>query len=899
MADQNIRPGVARLFRLALGRRESAESDANCEIAFHFEERERQLVARGLSAADARLEARRRFGDIETVRNSFITSSTRVQKRTALRERWMEVWQDIRFAFRSLRRSPSFVAVAIACLTLGIGANVAIFAVVDGVLTNVAIFAVVDGVLIKPLPYRSPEQLVRVWSNGMVPPGIFEIVKRESQSFSQLEGAEGGRQASLTDNRTPARVVVSHVTAGLFDLLGTRPLLGRAFDANENEASTARTALISYALWQSRFGGDSSVVGRSVRLDGVATTIVGVMPGEFAFPAASVQVWVPAKFVRTSPSYWWSTYFALVGRLKPGVSAEQARAEAATVFPNARTGFPMRMPDGWGRGADVAPLDESMVKSAKPTIVLLYAAVALVLLVACVNVAGLYLGRALKREREIAVRTALGAGRARIARLLFTESALVAAAGATAGLVFAWFLLRALVTLLPADTPRVSEITLGGRALILTVLLSVGTALLFGLLPVLRAGRASGMAVLRSDVRAGSSKLAGKASYLLAVAQVSLAVTLVTCAGLLIKNLWQLQQVSLGFNTTNVVATTIPLPSFPNDTASRAPQFYDAVLQQARQMPGVLSVAIASSLPFGDGIQSAAMEVEAHPTPPGGAPSMPQLSAVSVDFFRTLSIPLVAGRLLTDADREGSTRVGVIDEAAARSLWPNGNAVGQRIRFVWNRDWITVVGVVGNVKRDSLSSAFAPSLYVPARQGFPRDMRLIVKSAAPLQANAVAIRAAVANVDGTVPIGEVRLLSSIVNGSAARERFVALLLASFGAVALLLGAVGIYGVVSASVARRTREIGVRMALGASKARVLRNVLQQSLAMSAVGVVLGIAGALAGLTLLRNILVGVSVLDTWVVAGVVLLLTAVSLSAALAPALRASRVDPLSAIRAND
>ncbi len=434
---------------------------------------------------------------------------------------------------------------------------------------------------------------------------------------------------------------------------------------------------------------------------------------------------------------------------------------------------------------------------------------------------------------------------------------------------------------------------------ILTVLLSVGTALLFGLLPVLRAGRASGMAVLRSDVRAGSSKLAGKASYLLAVAQVSLAVTLVTCAGLLIKNLWQLQQVSLGFNTTNVVATTIPLPSFPNDTASRAPQFYDAVLQQARQMPGVLSVAIASSLPFGDGIQSAAMEVEAHPTPPGGAPSMPQLSAVSVDFFRTLSIPLVAGRLLTDADREGSTRVGVIDEAAARSLWPNGNAVGQRIRFVWNKDWITVVGVVGNVKRDSLSSAFAPSLYVPARQGFPRDMRLIVKSAAPLQANAVAIRAAVANVDGTVPIGEVRLLSSIVNGSAARERFVALLLASFGAVALLLGAVGIYGVVSASVARRTREIGVRMALGASKARVLRNVLQQSLAMSAVGVVLGIAGALAGLTLLRNILVGVSVLDTWVVAGVVLLLTAVSLSAALAPALRASRVDPLSAIRAND
>lgn len=883
MPERNIRPGVARLFYLALRRRTNVESEADYEIQFHLEERTRQLEMQGLSAIDARLEAARRFGDMKSARDSYLTASTRTEHKAAMREKISDVLQDIRFALRSLRRSPSFVAIAIACLTLGIGANV-------------AIFAVVDGVLLKPLPYRNPEQLVRVWSTGAVPAGVFEIVKRESKSYAGLEGAEGGRQVSLTDDRGPARIVVSNVTAGLFDLLGTKPLIGRSFDANENESSIARTALISHALWQSRFGGDSSIVGRTLRLDGIATTIVGVMPARFAFPSADVQLWTPSKFVRSSPAYWWSTYFTLIGRLKPGMTPARAGAEAALVFPIARAAFPMRMPDDWARTVDVAPLDDSMVKSARPTIVLLYAAVALVLLVACVNVAGLYLGRTLLREREIAVRTALGAGRARIARLLLTESLMVAVAGAVFGLAFAWFSVRALVSMLPADTPRVADIALGGRAVALTMMLTVSTALVFGLLPILRAGRAGGMSTLRSDVRSGSSKFAGKASYTLAVLQVSLAVTLVTGAGLLIKSLWQLQHTALGFNTANIVATAIPIPSFPNDTATRAPRFYEAVLEQARRMPGTESVAIASSLPFGDGITSAAMEVEAHPTPPGGVPALPQLSAVSADYFRVLGIPLVAGRLLTDADREGSLRVGLVDEVAARTLWPNGSAIGQRIRYVWSKDWITVVGVVGSVKRDSLSSAPAASLYLPVRQDFARPMRLIVKSSAGLEASASAMRDVVSGIDATVPIGEVRLLQTIVNGSAARERFVALLLSSFGAVALILGAVGIYGVVSASVARRTREIGVRMALGASKANVLRGVLEQSLAMSAVGVVLGIGGAVASVSLIRSMLVGVSVLDVSVLAGVVVLLAGVSVCAALAPALRASRVDPLTAIR---
>lgn len=557
----------------------------------------------------------------------------------------------------------------------------------------------------------------------------------------------------------------------------------------------------------------------------------------------------------------------------------------------------MRMPDDWGRNVNVSALQESVVKSARPTMILLYGAVGLVLLVACVNVAGLYIARTILRAREIAVRSALGAGRARIARLLLVESGIVAIAGALFGLAFAWLVLRGLVAVLPTDTPRLAEIAIDGRVLGMTLLLSVGTAVVFGLLPMLRVTRRDVASALRSDNRSGSSRVTARASWMLAVAQVSLAVTLVASAGLFVKSLWQLQNVELGFATNNVFSTQIPLPAFPNDTASRTPQFYEAVLQQARAIPGVTSVALASSLPFGDGIQSAAMMTEAHPTKPGDVGPMPQFSSVSADYFRVLNIPLVSGRLLNDADRAGTERVGVIDEAGARVLWPEGNVIGQRIRFVWNQEWFTIVGVVGNVKRDSLSSQSQPSLYLPSAQAFPRQMRLVLRSTLAPATLSSSLRAAVARVDATVPVGETLPLTKIVNGSAARQRFAALLLAAFAITALLLGAVGIYGVINASVVQRTREIGVRMALGASKRNVLRTVLEQSLVISAAGVVFGLIGAMASARLLRGLLFGVGIADVTVLLGVIVLLAIVSVGAALAPALRASRVDPLTAIRA--
>ncbi|MEO7361452.1 MAG: ABC transporter permease [Gemmatimonadaceae bacterium] len=883
-APGNIRPGVGRVFQLATRKRDGVANEASDEVLFHLQERQEQLIAQGLNETAARTEAERRFGNVVAAKDSLVVSSERLHRRNAWKESFSSVALDVQFALRSLRRSPSFVAIALACLTLGIGANV-------------AIFAVVDGVLLKPLPFQNPSQLVRVWGDAGVPSGIYEIIERESKSYAMLEGAERALQQSMTGIGEPTRVMVSQTTAGIFNALGVSAVVGRAFDPGDNEVSAPQRAVLSHANWRSRFGGDSSVVGKTVKLDGVSRTIAGVMPPQFSFPDASVQLWVPASFARTSPGYWWTTYFTLIGRLKPGVTVEQARTEAAVVFPRARSAFPMRMPDRWGANVDVIPLQESVVKASRSTMVLLYGAVGLVLLVACVNVAGLYIARTILRSREIAVRTALGAGRARIARLLMVESALIAVMGAASGLAFASLLLRGLVSVLPSDTPRLAEIAIDGRVLAMTLVLSVGTAVIFGLLPLLYVARRDFASALRSDSRSGSSRVTARASWALAVAQVALAVTLVASAGLLVKSLWQLQSVDLGFATTNVLSAEIPLPAFANDSAARTPQFYDAVVQQARAIPGVTAVAIASSLPFGDGIQTAAMETEAHPAKPGEVGPLPQLSSVSADYFRVLNIPLLRGRMLNDADRSNTLRVGVIDEAGARAFWPNGEAIGQRIRFVWDKEWFTIVGVVGNVKRDSLSSQSQPSLYLPSSQTFARPMRVVIQSSLPAAIIGSSLRAAVARVDATVPVGETVPLSRIVNGSAARQRFAALLLAAFGITALLLGAVGIYGVVNASVQQRTREIGVRMALGATKQNVLRTVLEQSFVISGVGVVVGFAGSLASAKLLRGLLFGVSATDFTVLSAVVVLLAVVSVGAALAPALRASRVDPLTAIRA--
>jgi len=876
---------MRRLFRLPSSARQ-VDADVDAEVAFHLDERVRALVAGGMTPDDAAAHAAREFGDVRAARAELRAIDRRHVHRAARADWWDALLRDARFAGRSLGRQPLFLVSAVLTLALGIGANA-------------AIFSVVDAVLLKPLPYGTPDRLVRVWPEGKVPLGAYDIVAARSRAYRGLGGAESGRDVSLTGNGAPERVTLSLVTPNLFDVLAVRPALGRVFRAGESAAGSGRVVMLGDALWRTRFGGDPRVVGTTVTLDGAAYQVVGVMPRGFRFPNADVQLWSVATADVRSADYWWGTYLALVGRLAPGVTPGAARAEANVVLAHARESFPMRMPDGWGRDVDVVPLRDALVGSARPTLLVLLAAVTLVLLVACVNVATLYAERAAAREREIAMRAALGAGRGRIARQLLTESVLVAALGAAAGFALGAALLRGLVALLPPGTPRVEEIGVDLRVVAVTAALAVASGLAFGLLPARRAARQDVHAALRGGARASAAAGAGRAPRSLVVAQIALAVVLVSGAGLLIKSFWRLQAVTLGFRTEQVLTAEVARPIVTADTTARVHAFYDAVLERVRAIPGVRSAAVASGLPFGGGAYFVATAIEGHPTPPGTEPPLPILASVDGALLPTLGIPLRRGRALAPEDREGAPLVALIDEEAARRFWPGEDPIGRRIRYVWTPDrWLTIVGVVGTVRRDSLSAAPSPSLYVPMHQANAVAMRLVVRTDAGLdpESFAPALRAAVAAVDAAVPVGAVQPLRGVVSASAARPRFVTTLLGAFATVAVLLGAVGIYGVVAAGVARRRREIGVRLALGATRGRVLRMVLREGLTVTLAGVGLGLLGAAAAGGALRAWLFGVEPWDPTVLLLVPALLAMVSIGASVGPARRAAKVEPAGVMR---
>ncbi|AHG87869.1 permease [Gemmatirosa kalamazoonensis] len=872
-----------RLFRLPWSPRQ-IDDDVETEVAFHLDARVRELTAAGASADAARDQAAREFGDVRAARAELRAIDRARVRRVRLGDWWDGLRQDLRFAARSLRRRPLFLASAVLTLALGIGANA-------------AIFSVVDGVLLKPLPYAAPGRLVRVWPTGKVPLGIYDLLVAQSRSYRGLAGAETGREVSVTDEGEPARLVVSLVTPNAFDVLGVRPALGRAFAPDARDPGRGHAVVLSDALWRTRYGSDPRVVGRTIRLDGVAHTVLGVMPRDFRFPNGDVQLWSVPTATRASPDYWWGTYLALVGRLAPGVTPAQARAEANVLLDRARSAFPVRMPDGWGHDVDVVPLRDAVVGSARPTLLVLLGAVSLVLLVACVNVATLYAERAAGRTREIAVRASLGAGRRRIARQLLTESVLVASLGAAAGFALAALAVRGLVALLPPGVPRVEEIGIDLRVLGVTAALATLSGLAFGLLPALRASRQDAQAALRGG--ASGHAAAASAPRALVVAQVALAVVLVSSAGLLMKSFWRLRQVELGFRTERVLTATVPNPIVASDTLARVRAFYDAALERVRAVPGVRAAAFANGLPFGGGAYFTAMAVEDHPTPPGVEPPLPVVTWSTGDYLQALGIPLLRGRALAPTDREGTPRVGLVDEEAARRFWPGEDPIGRRVRYVWDpTSWITIVGVVGTVRRDSLSAAAAPSLYVPMRQAIARPMRLVVRAQASTDPATLAraLRAAVASVDPSVPVGEVTTLDDVVSDSAARPRFTMTLLAAFALVAVLLGAVGIYGVVAAGVARRRREIGVRLALGASAGRVRGMVLREGGTLAAAGVVAGLVGALAAGRLLRGLLFGVAPADPLVLLAVPVVLAVVALAATVIPARRAARVEPLVVMR---
>jgi len=887
-------PGIRKLLRRPPAAH-AVEREVDDELTFHLETRIDTLVSRGMTRQAADLQARKEFGDLRAARDE-IAAIDRGRVARERRADWREaLMQDARFATRALLGRPSFLVIASVTLGLGIGANA-------------AIFSVVDAALLKPLPYAEPNRLVSVWPGGAMMPGIFVQVRDGTRTLDPIAGYSGGAAVSMTGAAEPARLVQSEVTSRFFDVLGSRAAIGRTIFAGEDQPGRDRVVVLGHALWQQRFGGDRNVIGRSVVVDGIPRTIIGVMPAGFRFPSPAVDFWVPVS-LDASPAnigkYWGMSHLNVIGRLRRGVTVAQAQEEVAVLVDRSRSSFPWRMPDEWGKGVTVVPLERKVVGDVGPMLMVLFGSVAVVLLIACVNVANLLLGRAAAREREIAIRASLGAGRGRIVRQLLTESVLLGLVGGALGLIVAAAGVRGLLFLIPPGMPRVAEVTIDTRVLAFTMLTALATGLGFGLVPALRASRPTLQAVFGATRNAGGTLARRRLSELLVVAQIALGVILVAGAGLLIKSFWRLHQVELGFRPEQVIAADIPIPAFPSDSVVRARAFFDRVLEQVREIPGVRSAAIASVLPFGGvgSMQSSfAADIEAHPVPPGGSVPMLVRTVVSDDYFRTMGIPLLRGRSFTVADRDSTPAVAVVDELTANRLWPNADPLGQRFRPVWVKPWVTVVGVVGTVKRDSLSSAGEVSIYLSTRNTagfwFPTQMTLVLRTDADVAAMSSRLRAAVASVDPTVPVKAVRPVVDLVSDSAARARFTMLLLATFAAVALVLGAVGVYGVVAYAVARRTREIGVRMALGARASDVLAMVLREGGTLAAVGVALGIAGALAASRVLAGFLFGVTPTDPAVFVSVPAVLGIVALGACVIPARRAARVDPVTALRSD-
>ena len=868
----------------SLFRKSALDSELDTELRFHVERQIAANVSAGMSGAEARRTAMREFGGVEQLKE---------ECRDARHTNYVhDFLQDLRYGLRMLRKSPGFTAIAILTLALGIGANS-------------AIFSLVNGILLRPLPYRQPERLVSITDS--YPPGALAAV-RASMKTMEVAGYAEGQDLNLTGLGEPERIHGTSVSANFFSLLGVRAELGRVFADGEDQPGKDNLVILSHALWQTKFGGDANIVGKSIALEGVERQIVGVMPANFQFGSPKTQFWAPIDLdPRSVGAYWGVSFMPLIGRLRPGVTLGQARAELAATLPRVRGMFPWRMPDALWTDSTVVPLQQGIIGNARATLLILFGAIGLVLLIACANVANLLLARAATRRREMAMRAALGAGRWRICRQLLTESILLALCGGVFGMLLALTGLSWLKAVLPADTPRLSSVAIDGRVLAFTALIALATGVIFGLAPALHASKIDLTESLKTGGQYSGTAKSNRLRSALAIAEIAVAVVLVIGAGLLVKSLWELSHVNAGFRTESIVTARIT----PNDQFcadfGRCSNFYNRLIARTRALPGVEDAALTNVLPLSGLIGSYAADVEGHPRNPSEPAPVLWESVVTPDYFRIMGIPLLRGRLFTSADSaSGATHVTVVTESTARKLWPNQDPVGKHVKRTWMGDWITVVGVVGDVNEASMASKLPGfmdgAVYDPYGNDLgpggmqPREFTLVVKMAGGVGNFADALRKTVASLNSEVPVSEVATLRTIVSDSLKAPRSTMLLFAIFAALALVLGAVGIYGVVSYSVTQRTPEIGVRMALGAQKQDVLRLILGHGTRMALIGVVIGVAGAFAATRLMASLLYGITATDPLTFVAVAILLAAVTLAACYIPARRAMKVDVTVALR---
>jgi putative ABC transport system permease protein len=852
------------------------DADLKEEIRLHLEMRQQEHVERGMQKDDARAAARRRFGNVTALRE---------MSHMAWGWEWLEhLTQDVRHSLRMFRRSPGFTLVAVLTLALGIGANT-------------AIFSVIDGILLSPLPYAEPVQLVAAKDNE----SLMDIidVHRQARSFSQ----GGGINVNLMDytGRTePEQVHVGLVDAGFLETLGVPPMLGRILSPQEDVRGGPRVAVVGYPFWQNYLDSDPHALGKTILLNGNSYAVIGVMPRQFVLPSEHadvfVSLWVgypeaaPYRGVHFMHTYW---------RLRPGVTLAQAQADVASIDRQLAEQYPA---EEKGRKTQLVPLHQWLVRNVQAALLVLFGAVGLVLLIACTNFAGFLTARAVARRHERVIRAALGAGRSRLVRQALTESALLSLIGGAAGLLLANWGTGALVSLKPSALERFSGIQMDAHVLLFVFCVSMLTGVVFGLAP---AWSAAGAEVADALKESGRSTTAGPRGHrlqrVLVISELALALILLIGAGLLIKGFFRLRAVSPGFNPENVMTMNLHLPPTRYAEIPKQTQFRRELLARLNSLPGVLA-AMISDIPLGGNFVSHSIVIAGRsPVAVGDEPEVQTLSVMG-DYFRAMRIAIRAGRDFTPMDREGQPPVAIVNEEMVKEFFPHENPIGARIDWARREgpsQWMTIIGVAADVKHSGLNRPTDPAVYAPFPQSdeaWRRWMTLTIRTPGVSAGLVEEVKKQIWSVDSQIPASDIQSMNELLSGSLAEQRFDMLLLGLFAALALILAAVGIYGLMAYAVSQRTHEIGIRIALGAQSRAVLRMVMGEGAKLAFVGIAIGIAGALALTRVMTSLLFEVKPTDPATFAGLAILLVMVALTACYIPARRAMRVDPMVALR---
>ncbi|HYP26690.1 MAG TPA: ABC transporter permease [Blastocatellia bacterium] len=795
--------------------------------------------------------------------------------------------KDLRYGIRMLLKKPGFTLVAVLTLAIGIGANT-------------AIFSVIDAILIRPLPFPDSDRMVLAYTKtSRVPQQFvsypdFQDWREQSRSFEQMS-AFATQSVNLTGEDEPARVRGGFVSENFLRLVGVEPEAGRGFLPGEDLPGAERVVVVNHELWQARYGGDPSFVGRKLTLNGEVFTVAGVMPRGFRFPLDEVEVWIPfSNYLNLSMDRKTPTT-GVVGRLKSGVSLEQARAELDTIASALSAKYPDTNAD---RGVYIARLQEVLVEGIRPALLILLGAVGLVLLIACANVGNLLLARTVGRQKEIAVRSAVGATRARIARQFLTETMLLSAVGGAAGLLVGLWGLDLLTAISPASLiPDPAMIELNGTVLGFTTGISLLTGLAFGLAPAIRFSRPNLVESLNEGGRSSGENLNNsRVRKALVVSQVALAMVVLIASGLTVRSLIKVLKVDPGFNPSNLLTMEYRIPRTKYPEAAHQWNFHKQVVERVKSLPGVRSASVVLALPFSGNAGSTEFVLPDRAEPAPGSELRSQMNRADKDFFETMGIPLLKGRAFTDQDDAASPPVVVINQTMARQFWPDDDPLGKQVRLSDPKITATVIGVVGDVKQGELDDKSVPQIYAAYSQAPFIFATLVVRTDSDPMNMAGAVRGSVWSVDKDQPVWKVRTQQSLLDGSVGQRRFVATLLGLFSGIALLLAAVGVYGVITYSVNQRTHEIGIRMALGARPAAILGMVMRQGMLMIFAGLAIGLAASFLLTRYLSSLLFAVSPTDATTFAGIAGLLALVALFACYIPARRATRVDPIMALK---